>query len=432
MAFVRKLQARIEDMAALENQGPQYMSPKKRFTRNIWGDILNTGFRIVSEIIPNYYVKAMIKSIQASLMEKKSGEHFLTTHLDRKLRRINDQLNSLKEVSTVQKMNRQFADIGRKIFTYEKHQLFLKHQIAEAARRGALIPGLAAVSSIRDAITHLKTTLGSGEKLALTRLGSLYELKAHLVQNDENLYISIGIPIVRVEDKRQGLILKNDYILAEKDKKLEILKIKNPNKLALIEEKDGTFNRLDLTHCLRLEGLFFCKTSFTMGPLSNSGNLTTSLQAGNFWETQQTQASWFLEGPIGLLHSMSDLRLFEICSQLQRKVEFSAGTHVFPRREKCTYFGENNKPIKLDDSEGLQIIYRSINIRQENWEGDDSGQLPTEEIIQWGLSITSFIMGLLIYTGIAYLKFVLARKRNLKDTSKGTRDLSPRSGSHDK
>ena len=133
-----------------------------------------------------------------------------------------------------------------------------------------------------------------------------------------------------------------------KEKKLEILKIKNPNKLALIEEKDGTFNRLDLNHCLRLEGLFFCKTSFTMGPLSNSGNLTTSLQAGNFWETQQTQASWVLEGPIGLLHSMSDLRLFEICSQLQRKVEFSAGTHVFPRREKCTYsFPTLRKPWQI-------------------------------------------------------------------------------------
>ena len=38
VAFVRKLQAKIEDMAALEkDQGPQYMSPKKRFTRNIWG-----------------------------------------------------------------------------------------------------------------------------------------------------------------------------------------------------------------------------------------------------------------------------------------------------------------------------------------------------------------------------------------------------------
>ena len=99
----------------------------------------------------------------------------------------------------------------------------------------------------------MKRTLGSGEKLALTYLGSLYELKAHLVQNDENLYISIGIPVVRVEDKRQGLILKNNYILAEKDKKLEILKIKNPNKLALTEEKDGRFKRLDLNHCLRLE-----------------------------------------------------------------------------------------------------------------------------------------------------------------------------------
>ena len=226
MAFVRRLQARIEDMAALENQGLQYMSPKKRFTRNIWGDILNTGFSIVSEIIPNYYVKAMIRSIQASLIEKKSGRHFLTTNLDRKLRRINDQLNSLKEVSTMQKMNRQFSDIERKIFTYEKHQLFLKHQIAEAARRGALTPGLAAASSIRSAVTHLKRTLGSGEKLALTYLGSLYELKAHLVQNDENLYISIGIPVVRVEDKRQGSILKNNYILGEKEKKLEILKIK--------------------------------------------------------------------------------------------------------------------------------------------------------------------------------------------------------------
>ena len=129
---------------------------------------------------------------------------------------------------------------------------------------------------------------------------------------------------------------------------------------------------------------------------------------------------------------MSELRLYEICSQLQRKVEFSAGSHVFPRREKCTYFGENNKPLKLDDSEGLQIIYRSINISQENWEGDDSGQLPTEEIIQWGLSITSFMMGLLIYTGIAYLKFVLARKRNLKNRSKETRALSQRSGGHDK
>ena len=84
-----------------------------------------------------------------------------------------------------------------------------------------------------------------------------------------------------------------------------------------------------------------------MGPLSNSGHLTTTLQAGNFWETQQTQASWILEGPIGLLHSVSELKLYEICGQLQREVEFSAGTHVFPRREKCTYFGENNKPLKF-------------------------------------------------------------------------------------
>ena len=38
VAFVRKLQAKIEDMAALDkDQGPQYMSPKKRFIRNIWG-----------------------------------------------------------------------------------------------------------------------------------------------------------------------------------------------------------------------------------------------------------------------------------------------------------------------------------------------------------------------------------------------------------
>ena len=104
VAFVRKLQAKIKDMVALDKkQGLQYIPPKKRFSRNIWGDILNTGFRIVSEIVPNYYVKAMIKSIQASLMEKTSGEHFLTTHLDGKLREINDQLNNLKEASTMKK-----------------------------------------------------------------------------------------------------------------------------------------------------------------------------------------------------------------------------------------------------------------------------------------------------------------------------------------
>ena len=136
----------------------------------------------------------------------------MSTHLDKKLRRINDQLNSLKGVSTVQKMDAQLSEIGRKIYTYERHQLFLKHQIEEAARRGVLTPGLAAASSIRTAVTHLKSTLASGESLALSDLETLYALKAHLVKSNDDAYISIGVPVIRVKDKRQGLILKNNYL----------------------------------------------------------------------------------------------------------------------------------------------------------------------------------------------------------------------------
>ena len=138
---MRRLQAKIKDIIALEKeQGLRYISSKKRFNRSLWGDILNTGFRIVSEIVPNYYVKAMIKSIQASLMEKTTGKHFLTTHLDEKLRKINKQLNNLKNASTIQKMNNQLSNIGRKIFTYENQQMVLKHKVAVAAKQGSLAP----------------------------------------------------------------------------------------------------------------------------------------------------------------------------------------------------------------------------------------------------------------------------------------------------
>ena len=126
VAFIRKLQAKIGDMAAVDKNLGGNIPPRSRFTRNIWGDILSTGLKIVSEVVPNYYIKAMIKSIRTSLLEKDRGEHFLSTHLDKKLRRINDQLNSLKGVSTVQKMDAQLSEIGRKIYTYERHQLFLK------------------------------------------------------------------------------------------------------------------------------------------------------------------------------------------------------------------------------------------------------------------------------------------------------------------
>ena len=151
-----------------------------------------------------------------------------------------------------------------------------------------------------------------------------------------------------------------------------------------------------------------------MGPLTNSGNLTTSIQAGRFWETQKSQASWILEGQIGLLHSVTDLKIYEVCRQLQRKVEFSAGTQVFPRREDCTYFEENNQPLKLDDFEGREIVYKAIIVNQRNLGDENSGEFLTEYILNWTLTIVSFIIGLVICISIAYIKLVLTRRMTRK------------------
>ena len=212
---------------------------------------------------------------------------------------------------------------------------------------------------------------------------------------------------------------------------MDILRVKNPNSIALIEEKDEIFKRIDLNHCLRIEGIFLCKRSFSMGPLTNSGNLTTSIQAGHFWETQTTQASWILEGQIGLLHSVTDLKIYEVCRQLQRKVEFSAGTQVFPRREDCTYFEENNQPLKLDDFDGRQIVYKAILVNQRNLGDENSGGSLTEYILNWTLTIVSFIIGLFICVSIAYIKLVLTRRMTRKNRAKEAKALPQRSPGHD-